>query len=89
METIFHRKISWHRVGLVMYKYSNHLLPECIAKLILKKLIVSMSIILVDANFSEYLLAQITFTNLSVRIWNALSQKRNYAMFRFYYLSEI
>ena len=56
MEVLPLRKIFFHRVGLVMYKYSNHLLPECIAQLYLRN--VSMSIILVDANFSEYLLSQ-------------------------------
>ena len=36
MEVLPLRKIFFHRVGLVMYKYSNHLLPECIAQLYFK-----------------------------------------------------
>ena len=35
MEDLPLRKIFFHRVGLVMYKYSDHLLPECIAQLYL------------------------------------------------------
>ena len=36
MEVLPHRKIFCHGVGLVMYIYSNHLLPECIAQLYLR-----------------------------------------------------
>ena len=36
MEFLTLRKICFHRVGFVMYKYSNHLLPECIAQLHLR-----------------------------------------------------
>ena len=36
IEVLPQRKTFFHRVGLVMYKYSNHLLPECIAQLYLR-----------------------------------------------------
>ena len=46
------RKIFFHRVGLVMYKYSNHLLPECIAQLYLRNDSIH------EHNTRKYLLAQ-------------------------------
>ena len=69
-ETIF------YRVGLVMYKYSNHLLPECIAQLYLRNDSIH------EHNTRRCQLLRVpldskTFSSLSARIWNALSLKLN------------
>ena len=89
MEVLPHRKIFFHRVGLVMYKYSSNLLPECIAQLYLRN----------DSNNehntrgSQLLRVHVplgskTFTNLSARIWNlnvSISLfKRNLKLFLLY-----
>ena len=64
MEVLPLRKIFFYKVGLIMYKYSFNLLPECIAHLYLRNDIVSMtmSTILEVVINSEYSLVQ----NLSV-----------------------
>ena len=76
MEVLPLRKIFFHRVGLVMYKYSNHLLPECIAQLYLR----NDSIHEHNTRGCQLLrvpLESKTFSSLSARIWNALSLKLN------------
>ena len=70
------RKIFFHRVGLVMYKYSNHRLPECIAQLYLR----NDSIHEHNTRGSQVLrvpLGSKTISSLSARIWNALSLNLN------------
>ena len=59
-----------------MYKYSNHLLPECIAQLYLR----NYSIHEHNTRGSQLLrvpLGSKTFSSLSARIWNVLSLKLN------------
>ena len=59
-----------------MYKYFNHLLPECIAQLHLR----NDSIHEHNTRGSQLLrvpLGSKTLSSLSVRIWNALSLKFN------------
>ena len=76
MEVLPLRKIFFHRVGLVMYIYSSNLLPECIAQLYLR----NDSIHEHNTRGCQLLrvpLGSKTFTNLSARIWNSLSQKLN------------
>ena len=76
MEVLPLRKIFFHRVGLVIYKYSNHLLPECIAQLYLR----NDSIHEHNTRGCQLLrvpLESKTFSSLSARIWNALSLKLN------------
>ena len=78
MEVLPHRKIFCHRVELVMYKYSSNLLPECIAQLYLRNYSNNEH----NTRGSQLLRVHVpigskTFTNLSSRIWNALSQKLN------------
>ena len=70
------RKLFFYRVGLVMYKYSNNLLPECIAQLCLK----NDSIHEHNTRGCQLLIVPLdskTFSSLSARIWNALSRKLN------------
>ena len=59
-----------------MYKYSNHLLPECIAQLYLR----NDSIHEHNTRGCQLLRVPLdskTFSSLSARIWNALSFKLN------------
>ena len=70
------RKIFFYKVGLIMYKYSLNLLPECIAHLYLR-----------NDSIHEHntrgchelrvLPGAKTFSNISARIWNVLSNKIN------------
>ena len=70
-------KIFFHRVGLVMYKYSNHLLPECIAQLYLRNDSIH------EHNTRGCQLLRVPLDSkpsvacMSARIWNALSLKLN------------
>ena len=76
MEVLPLREIFFHRVGLVMYEYSNHLLPEYIAQLYLK----NDSIHEHNTRGCQLLRVPLdskTFSSLSARIWNALSLKLN------------
>ena len=67
---------SWIKVGLIMYKYSNNLLPECISLLYLR-----------NDSIHEHntrgchqlrvLHGAKTFSNISARIWNVLTNKFN------------
>ena len=79
------RKIFLYKVGLIMYKYSNNLLPECIAQLYLRK------DSLHEHNTGgcyllRVLLGAKTFSNTRARIWNVLTNKIT-VMFRCQYLS--
>ena len=76
MEVLPLRKIYFFKVGLIMYKYSLNLLPECIAHLYLR-----------NDSIHEHntrgchelrvLPGAKTFSNISARIWNVLSNKIN------------
>ena len=76
MEVLPLRKIFFYKVGLIMYKYSLNLLPECIAHLYLR-----------NDSIHEHntrgchelrvLPGAKTFSNISARIWNVLSNKIN------------
>ena len=64
----------YHAVGLIMYKCSLNLLPECIANLYIRNDSIH------ELNTRGYhelrvLPAAKTFSNISARIWNALSNK--------------
>ena len=69
-------KIFLYKVGLIMYKYSNNLLPECISLLYLR-----------NDSIHEHntrgchqlrvLHGAKTFSNISARIWNVLTNKFN------------
>ena len=81
MEVLLLRKIFFHRVGLVMYNYSNHLLPECIAQLYLR----NDSIHEHNTRGCQLLrvpLESKTFSSLSARIWNALSLNVSISLFK-------
>ena len=70
------RKILFHRVGLVMYNYSNNLLPECITQLYLR----NYSIHEHNTRRSQVLIVPLgskTFSSLSARISNAPYLKLN------------
>ena len=76
MEVLPLRKIFFYKVGLIMYKYSLNLLPECIAHLYLR-----------NDSIHEHntrgchelrvLPGAKSFSNISARIWNVLSNKIN------------
>ena len=76
MEILPLRKICFHKEGVIMYKYSLHRLPECIAHLYLG-----------NDSIHEHntrgchklriLPGAKTFSNISARIWNVLSNKIN------------
>ena len=69
-------KIFFYKVGLIMYKYSNNRLPECIALLFVR-----------NDNIHEHntrgchqprvLRGAKTFSNIIARIWNVLTNKIN------------
>ena len=76
MEVLPLRKIFFYKVGLIMYKYSLNLLPECIAHLYLRN----------DSTHEpntrgchelRVLPGAKSFSNISARIWNVLSNKIN------------
>ena len=76
MEVLPLMKIFLYKVGLIMYKYSNNLLPECISLLYLR-----------NDSIHEHntrgchqlrvLHGAKTFSNISARIWNVLTNKFN------------
>ena len=76
MEALPLREIFFYKVGLIVYKYSLNLLPECIAHLHLR-----------NDSFYEHntcrchelrlLPGAKSFSNISARIWNVLSNKIN------------
>ena len=76
MEVLPLRKIFFYKVGLIMYNYSLNLLPECIAHLYLR-----------NDSIHEHntrgchelrvLPGAKSFSNISARIWNVLSNKIN------------
>ena len=70
------RKIFFYKVGLIMYKYSLNLLPECTAHLYLRNDSIH------EHNTRGYHELRIlpgakTFSNIIARIWNVLSNKIN------------
>ena len=76
IEVLFSKEIFLHIVGLVMYKYSSHLLHECIAQLYMRNDSIH------EHNTRECQLLVIppgseTFSNLGARIWNAFSHTIN------------
>ena len=76
MEVLPLMKIFLYKVGLIMYKYSNNLLPECISILYLR-----------NDSIHEHntrgchqlrvLHGAKTFNNISARVWNVLTNKFN------------
>ena len=76
MEFLPLMKIFLYKVGLIMYKYSNNLLPECISLLYLR-----------NDSIHEHntrgchqlrvLHGAKTLSNISARIWNVLTNKFN------------
>ena len=76
MEVLPLMKIFMYKVELIMYKYSNNLLPECISLLYLR-----------NDSIHEHntrgchqvrvLHGAKTFSNISARIWNVLTNKFN------------
>ena len=76
MEVLSLMKIFLYKVGLIMYKYSNNLLPECISLLYLR-----------NDSIHEHntggchqlrvLHGAETFSNISARIWNVLTNNNN------------
>ena len=76
MEVLPLMKICLYKVGLIMYKYSNNLLPECTLLLYLR-----------NDSFHEHntrgchqlrvLHGAKTFSNISARIWNVVTNKFN------------
>ena len=66
----------FYNVGLIMYKYSNNLLPKCIAQLHMQNDSIH------EHNTRECHLLRVlpgakTFSNISAPIWNVLSNKIN------------
>ena len=74
MEFLPLRNISLYKVGLIMYKYPYNLLPECISLLYLQ------NDSIYDHNIRgchqlRVLSGAKTFSNISARIWNVLTNK--------------
>ena len=69
------KKFFFYKVGLIIYKYSLNLLPECITHLYLRNVSIH------DHNYTRgchelrVLPDAKTFSNISARIWNVLSSK--------------
>ena len=70
------RKIFFYKVGLIMYKYSLNLLPECIAHLYLRNDSIHEHNTRGCHELRVFPGAK-TFSNISARIWNVLSNKIN------------
>ena len=85
MEVLPLRKIFFHRVGLVMYKYTNHLLPECIAQLYLR----NDSIHEHNTRGCQLLRVPLESKTFSVPESGMLFLLNLIAMFRFHYSSVI
>ena len=76
MEVLPLRKIFFSKVGLIMYKYSLNPLQECIAHLYLR----NDSIHVHNTRGCHELRVHPgakTFTNISARVWNVISNKIN------------
>ena len=73
MEVLPLRKIFLYKVGLSMYKYSLNLLPECIAHLYLRNEHNTRG-----CHELRVLPGAKTFSSISARIWNVLSNKINF-----------
>ena len=67
----------FYKVGLIMYKYSPNLLPECITHLYLRNDSIHEHNTR-DCHELRVLPGAKTFTNISARVWNDLSNKINY-----------
>ena len=76
MEVLPFKKIYYHRIGLMMYKFNNNLLPNCLSQLYERAGSVH------DHNTRGCQLLRVstgtkTFSNMSAHVWNALSNKIN------------
>ena len=74
MEVLPFKKIYYHRIGSMMYKFNNNLLPNCLSQLYERTGSVH------DHNTRGCQLLRVstgtkTFSNMSARVWNALSNK--------------
>ena len=74
MEVLPLKKIFFYKVGLIMRKYSNNLLPERISLLYLRNDSIYEHNTRGCHQLSVYLGAK-TFSNISARIWNVLTNK--------------
>ena len=74
MEVLPFKKIYYHRIGLMMYKFNNNLLPNCLSQLYERTDSVhhhntrGCQLLRVPTGIK-------TFSNMSARVWNALSNK--------------
>ena len=85
MEVLPFKKVYYRRIGFIFYKFNNSLLPNCLPKLYERTDSVH------DHNTRgcqrlKVPTATKTFSNMSARVWNALSNKL-IAKFQEQYLS--
>ena len=74
MEVLPFKKIYYHRIGLMMYKFNNNLLPNCLSQLYER----TNSVHHHNTRGCQLLRVPTctkTFSNMSARVWNALSNK--------------
>ena len=74
MEVLPFKKIYYHRIGLMMYKFNNNLLPNCLSQLYER----TDSVHHHNTRGCQLLRVPTgtkTFSNMSARVWNALSNK--------------
>ena len=73
IEVLPFKKIYYHRIGLMMYKFNNNRLPNCLTQLYER----TDSVHDHNTRGCQLLVSTgtKTFSNMSARVWNALSNK--------------
>ena len=75
MEVLPVKKINYHRIGLMMYRFDNNPLPTCLSQLLYER-----TDSVHDHNTRGCQLLRVPtgtkiFSNMSARVWNPLSNK--------------
>ena len=77
MEVLPLKNFFLYKVGLIMYKHSNNLLPECISLFYLRNDSIHEHNYTRRCHLLGVLPGAKTFSNISARIWNVLTNKFN------------